>query len=157
MLTTQLSSSVRPMTMGGGVDLDLTAAVAGALFLLLLVVLNVVLFRPYLAIVAKREAMTDGASEAASGAQAQAASLRAEYAAGMESARAEAAALREGLRAEAKKEEESLLAAAREQAAATAVASRERIAAELAAGQAQVEAQARLLAAAIVSKTAPSA
>lgn len=141
----------------GSVDVDLTAAVSGVIFLGMLVFINAMLIQPYLKIVDQRENMTSGSSSSADEALARAAALESEYARKLETAQAESAALREKLRAEGKSAEESAIAAARAEAASLAAAAQARLAAQAKAAESQLEAQARMLASNIVTRTATEA
>ena len=145
------------LTMGGGIDVDATAIISGLIFLALMIVLQQILFKPYLRIVDQRESMTEGSGAEATAAEEQAASKDAEYTRGLESARVEAAKIRDELRAGGKTQEEAILATARTEATAFAARAKEALDAQAAAAAVQVEGQARLLAAAIVSRTAPEA
>jgi F-type H+-transporting ATPase subunit b len=158
MLTSSMTTPTTPLlTMGGGIDVDATALISGVIFVALMLVLHQILFKPYLAIIEKRESMTDGAGAEATAAEQQATARLAEYNAGIETARTDATRVRDELRAKGKADEEAILASARAEAAEFAARAREALEAQAASAGAQVEAQARLLASAIVNRTAPEA
>lgn len=145
------------LTMGGGIDIDATAIISGLIFLALMGLLQQILFKPYLRIVDQRESMTEGAGVEATAAEEQATLKDAEYTLGFEAARVEAVKIRDEIRAGGKTQEEVILATARTEAAAFAARAKEALDAQASAAAVQVEGQARLLAAAIVSRTAPEA
>jgi F-type H+-transporting ATPase subunit b len=158
MWTSSITTPANPLlTMGGGIDVDATAVISGLIFLALMIVLQQLLFKPYLRIVDQRESMTEGAGAEATAAEEQAASKDAEYTRGLEAARVEASKIREELRSGGKTQEETIIAAARTEAAAFAARAKQSLDAQATAAAVQVEGQAKLLAAAIVSRTAPEA
>lgn len=138
--------------MGAGVDLDLTLVPSIAIFLVLLFLLNQLLFKPYLEILEKRAAMTEGAMDKAEALQAEAAVLREKYDAALLSAREEARAKRETLREEAKAEEQSLLSAAREQAESFLSAERSKLDAEMNKAGTEIETRAQDLSGVIAQR-----
>lgn len=149
----ELQSSLPDLAvMGGEVDLDWSAAVSALIFLVLMVVLNKVLFQPYLEIVARRDAMTEGATGSALAMQAEARALETQYAQEAAAAQSEATVAREALRAAGKAEEAQILAAARQQAAGILSQSRTKLQGEIASAEGQLDAQAAMLATAIVSR-----
>jgi len=138
--------------MAGAVDLDASAFLSALIFLGLYFVLNELLFKPYLAIVEKRDAMTSGAEDDATSLTRSADEAAAEYEERRLEARAEAVTLRDRLRAEGKSKEEEIVNAARQRAAEIMAARRQEVSYQLAAAEVQLDIQARELSKAMASR-----
>jgi F-type H+-transporting ATPase subunit b len=121
-----LSSSVRvaltPLVASESlpvVDLDNTIFLQALLFLLLFLVLNVVLFKPWLEVKERRAKRIGGALEDAAELRERATASGAEYAARLASARDQAMTIRSDRRREAEGKETEIVGAARLEAAAS--------------------------------------
>jgi F-type H+-transporting ATPase subunit b len=114
------------------VDLDKSVFVQMALFGLLIVVLDPLLFRPLLRLFALREQRTDGARAEARAMQERAAELLANYESEVTRIKATATAERDALRRETAALEASMLAEARAAAEVVLAEGRKRIEADLA-------------------------
>lgn len=110
--------------MGGAVniDIDLSVLIQLGLFLVLMLILNKLVFQPYLRSESLREARTDTAREEAALIKARAEALSAEYRDAVSKARAEAAADRQALRNAGLSDKDTQVSAAREAAASTLAA-----------------------------------
>lgn len=140
-------------TMAGvTIDLDATAIVSAVIFLVLMVLLNTLLFQPYLRLVEKREQMTAGAQGSAGDQETQAKELEAKFRAELASARAESQSLRDGLRAEGKAEAERIIAEARAESQARRVEARDELDRALVAANAEIDARASELAKVIAAR-----
>lgn len=148
----ELQAALPPLQAAGAVDLDLTSVISGVLFVLLLVVLRGWLFKPYLEILDKREALTEGATDEAEALQAKAEALASDSARQLEAAHAEATAIRDSFRKDAKAREDELLAAARTDAAASLEKSRASLDAARARAEGDLEARAQSLSKDIVRR-----
>lgn len=140
---------LRTMSM---IDLDATAIISAGIFIGMLLLLNALLFQPYLRIVRERARLTTGAASSAEDTLAKATAVAAEYSEKMQAAREEASALRADLRGQGEAEELRIVSAAREQATSKLAARRAAIESELAKAESQVESRAAGLADAIVGK-----
>jgi F-type H+-transporting ATPase subunit b len=109
------------------VDIDGTVFVQFGLFLLLLIVLNKFVFRPYLALMKERDANIDGARTEAQQMNARAGTDLESYEDQVMNARKEAAVVRGQFREEGEKAAGDLLAEARNQSDAKITAAREKI------------------------------
>ena len=105
------------LLVGAVIDLDVTYFFQLALFLLLLVTLNWLMFRPMLGILEKRRTATDEREREAVRQEREAAELTSAYAREMGQATAAGMQVRNRLREEALREEAEQLGHAREQAA----------------------------------------
>jgi F-type H+-transporting ATPase subunit b len=148
----ELQAALPSLQTAGTVDLDMTSVISGALFVLLLIILRGWLFKPYLAILDKREALTEGAADEAEGLQARAAALSADADRQLDAAQAEAAAIRESFRRDAKAHEEQLVSAARSDAAKALEKSRATLGGVRARAEAELEANAQSLSQDIVRR-----
>jgi F-type H+-transporting ATPase subunit b len=101
------------------VDIDNTVFLQGLLFLFLLVVLNFVLFQPWLEIKDRRAKRIGGALEDAAELRERATATEADYAARLAKARDEAMTIRSERRREADEKEASIVGDARREAAAS--------------------------------------
>lgn len=138
----------------GGIDMDMSALIGAVLFLVVMALLNTLLFRPYLEIVAKRRALTEGALDDADDLAQRAKAAASEYESKLSAARDEAASIREALKAEGREQEQTLLTEARKAAEAELSASRTALEMEMAVAERQLEAQAAALSSAIVNRVA---
>ena len=109
------------------IDIDGTVFVQCGLFLLLLIVLNKLVFRPYLALLRERDENIDGARAAATEMNEKSASDLESYEDQVMKARKEAAAVRAEFREEGEKAANEVLAEARNQSEAKLTAAREKI------------------------------
>jgi F-type H+-transporting ATPase subunit b len=101
------------------VDIDNTVFLQGLLFLFLLVVLNFVLFQPWLEIKDRRAKRIGGALEDAAELRERATATEADYAARLAKARDEAMTIRSERRREADEKEAAIVGDARREAAAS--------------------------------------
>ena len=152
MINAELSVELGQLNGMSMVDVDGTAAVSGAIFIVVALVLNALLVQPYLRIVRERTALTTGAQGAADETVERAEEMMAEYQGKLAAARAEAGALRDGLRSEAKGDETRIVSAAREQAMATLTGKREVLERDVAAAASQLEERSGALSQAIVAR-----
>lgn len=134
------------------VDVDKTALVSGAIFIVVALLLNALLIQPYLRIVRERAALTTGAQDAADETAGRAASLLTEYQEKLAGARSEAGDIREGLRTDARADETRIVSAAREQAMAALATKRQTLEKEVSAAQAQLDERSTVLSQAIVAR-----
>lgn len=114
-----LHVSVTPMAGGVNIDIDLTLFIQLGLFLVLMLLLNKMIFQPFLKSIELREQKTGKAREDAAALQARAESLSEEYRETIQSARADAAGERQDLRLEGLSAKESQVSAARSEASET--------------------------------------
>jgi F-type H+-transporting ATPase subunit b len=124
------------------VDIDNTIFIQGALFLLLIFVLDPLLFKPWLAARDRRAQRIGGAHEEAALMREQAQEKSVEYEARLRRAKDEAMTLRSDRRKVAEAEEATLVAAARQEAAEALDATKARISSEI--DQARAELQGRV-------------
>jgi len=139
---------------GGGIDMDLSSIIGAVLFLAVMALLNTLLFKPYLEIVSKRRALTEGALDDAEDLAVRAEAAASEYETKLAEARAEATEIREALKAEGREQEQALLAEARKAAEAELASARSALEMEMAVAERQLEAQASALSTAIVNRVA---
>lgn len=104
------------LLVGAVIDLDVTYFFQLALFLLLLVVLNWLMFQPILAILGKRRTATDEREREAARQERESTELTSAYVKEMGQATAEGMQARNRLREEALREEAELLGKARDEA-----------------------------------------
>jgi F-type H+-transporting ATPase subunit b len=98
------------------ISLDISILYQVILFVLLWLVLNKILFQPYLQLLSEREQKTTGAQHDSSDLEHEAAALRAQYEEKIARARSTAAAERERILQIAREERESILGQARQDA-----------------------------------------
>jgi F-type H+-transporting ATPase subunit b len=122
------------------ISLDISILYQIIIFLVLWLILNKVLFQPYLALLEERERRTGGAQHDASELEHQGARLKSEYEERISQARGVGIAARDALIQEARQERERLLQGAREQAALKLESARREV-------QSQLERERGLLAA----------
>ena len=113
-----LQIKVTRMAGGVNIDIDLTVFIQLGLFVVLMVLLNKMVFQPFLKSIELREARTDKAREDAADIKLRAEALSTQYRDAIQTARTEAANHRETLRTGGLQQKDSQVAAAR--AAATA-------------------------------------
>ena len=116
MLTFQVST---PVLRAGLIDLDVTWLVQIGLFLLVYVVLAFGFFRPYAALLRRRDEATKGRREHATALLAEAQALEQKVEVRLAEARAEAVRIRHDLAEEGRTQRDRLVAAERERAQAT--------------------------------------
>lgn len=151
-MNAELSVELGQLSAMSMVDVDGTAAVSAAIFVVVALMLNALLVQPYLRIVRERAALTTGAQGDADDTVERAEGLLADYQSKLASARAEASEIREGLRTEAKEDENRIVSAAREQAMATLAGKREILERDVSAASAQLEERSTALSQAIVAR-----
>jgi F-type H+-transporting ATPase subunit b len=134
------------------VDVDMTALVSSAIFIVVSLLLNALLIQPYLRIVRERAAPTTGAQDAADETADKAAALLTEYKNKLTGARTDAGEIRDGLRSDGRADESRIVSAAREQAVAALATKRLKLEKEVAAAQAQLEERSTVLSQAIVAR-----
>ncbi|MBK6915968.1 MAG: ATP synthase F0 subunit B [Deltaproteobacteria bacterium] len=134
------------------VDIDGTLFVQGGIFLALVVILNPLLFKPWLATQARRAEAIDGAARKAVALEQEADALVKDYDAKLAAARDQAADLRGAAHREEEQAQAAKLATAREAASAEATAARERIARESEAARTELSGRVDELAQTIASK-----
>jgi F-type H+-transporting ATPase subunit b len=152
MITAELSVELGQLSAMSMVDVDGTAAVSGAVFIAVALVLNAILIQPYLRIVHERAALTTGAQDAADDTAARAEKLMSEYQSKLAEARADANVIRDSLRTDGKVDESRIVAAAREQAQAALASKREVIERDVSAAKAEVDERSNALSQAIVAR-----
>ena len=134
------------------IDLDGTVFVQFALFVIMLIVLSRVLFRPYLAMRDARHKGIEGAREEASAMQERARQTNADYDAKLTKARQRGAEERARLRGEGAIYERQVLGAARDESQKTIDAARGKINADAGAARDKLGAESSALAKQIVKK-----
>ena len=134
------------------IDIDLTAVVQFALFLLLYVIANRLLFQPYLQLRERRRAGIEGAREEAQRMSAQAEAKLAEYEKSLAAARDRAGEQGRKIRLEAATHEREVTEKARALAVKAIVEAQTRMRAETGAARAQLLPQAEVIAKSIASK-----
>lgn len=113
-----LQINVSRMAGGVNIDIDLTVLIQLGLFVVLMVLLNKMVFQPFLKSIELREARTDKAREDAADIKVRAEALSTEYRDAIQAARAEAANHRQTLRDGGAQHKDTQVAAARTAAAA---------------------------------------
>ena len=134
------------------VDVDGTAAVSGAVFIIVALMLNALLIQPYLRIVRERAALTTGAQDSADGTVRRAEELMADYEEKLSAARSEASTIRDSLRSEGQADETRIVSAAREQAMASLSGKREALERDVAAATSELDERSTALSQAIVAR-----
>jgi F-type H+-transporting ATPase subunit b len=127
------------------INLDLTFVVQIINFLILMMVLNVVLYRPIRRAIADRAATVDGARQHAESVDSEVQDKVAQYEARLKEAKGKAGEERNALRAEALAEEAAALDAARREADSALASIRETVAREAAEARTVLREQARVL------------
>lgn len=134
------------------IDIDLTAVVQFALFLITVYVSNKLLFQPYLQLRERRKAGIDGARAEAERMTAQADTKLADYEKSLATARDRAAEEGRKIRAEAAADEQRITEEARTTAQAALDAAQKKVRSETEAARAQLMPQAEALARAMSAK-----
>ncbi|TXD34983.1 ATP synthase F0 subunit B [Lujinxingia vulgaris] len=137
------------------IDIDGTLFVQMGAFLLVFVILNFVLIKPYLKTVEAREESVQGSSEEAGEMDAQAAVLTASYDEKLSKARREAQDVRESLRNQGLAEQDDILEEVREELGGKLAEERKVIEDRVVAARAEIDERARALAEAMVQKVLP--
>jgi F-type H+-transporting ATPase subunit b len=148
----ELSDQLPQMSALAMIDVDATSLISAAIFVVMLVLLNQLLFQPYLKLTRERSRLTTGAQASAEETFAEADAVLADYKQRLASARSEAATLRESLRRSGQEEESRIVTTARDRAAAALAAKREALTAQVAEAERQVDERAAALSSAIVQK-----
>lgn len=157
MTTMELAARLPEYSRSGMIDLDATMIVVLVGFLLLMVALKAMLFDPYLVIVEKRRAKTEGAAGAATDLGARTRELTARLQAELSSARDAAVSERDALRDAAKAEESKIVAEAKASAQSVIESRSQRVRSEVEAAEAALEAQASALASVMAQRIMPQA
>jgi F-type H+-transporting ATPase subunit b len=134
------------------ISLDISILYQVILFIFLLLVLNKILFQPYLALLDERERRTSGAQHDSADLEYEGARLRAQYEEKVAEARSIAAAERENILKIGREEREKILGQARQEAEQHLAQVRKEIAAALEIERRLAAAEAAAIAAAIASK-----
>lgn len=134
------------------ISIDLSFVVQVINFLLLLLILNVFLFKPIRKVLADREAELTGAREKAAAVDRDVAEKMAQYEARLREMKGKGFEEREALKKEAQAEESRLLDAARTEAGSTLSAIKQKVATEAADARKALQEQARSLSQEICEK-----
>ncbi len=134
------------------ISLDISILYQVILFVILWLILNKVLFQPYLKLLDERERKTTGAQHDSAELEHDGARLRAQYEEKIAQAQAVAAVERERILQAAREEREKILAKARQEAGQTLSLRRQEIATALEAERRLAPAEAATIAAEIASK-----
>ncbi|RAL20246.1 hypothetical protein DL240_17855 [Lujinxingia litoralis] len=139
------------------IDIDGTIFVQMGAFLLVFVILNFVLIKPYLKTLEAREDSVEGSTEEAGEMDAQAAVLRASYDDKLSAARRDAQDVRESLRNQGLAEQDDILEEVRAELHAKLDEERAQIDARVESARAEINDRAQALADAMVQKVLPQA
>lgn len=134
------------------ISLDISILYQVVLFILLWLILNKVLFQPYLRLLEERERRTSGAQHDSSDLEHEGTRLRAEYEEKVHAAQSAAYAEKERLLQSARAEREKILAEARQDATQTLERARREIASAVAAERSLAASEAGQIAAVMASK-----
>lgn len=134
------------------IEINWTIAVQFVNFVVLLLALNFILFRPIRAILAERKALVDGGHARARELKEQIEEKMARYQEQLQQAKLQGAQEKAQLRAQAAAQEATILGAARDAATARIHAIKERVAAEAAAAEAELKKQSVALAGQVATK-----
>jgi F-type H+-transporting ATPase subunit b len=134
------------------ISLDISILYQIVLFVVLWLILNKVLFQPYLHLLDERERRTTGAQHDSSDLEHEGARLRAQYEEKITAAQTAAYADKERVLQSARGEREKILGAARQEAAQTLDRARQEIAAAVAAEKSLAASEASAIGAEIASK-----
>lgn len=157
MTTTELAARLPEYSRSGMIDLDATMIVVLVGFILLMVALKAMLFDPYLAIVEKRRAKTEGAAGAATDLGSRTRELTERLQSELASARDAAVAERDALRDAAKAEETKILAEAKASAQTVIDGRSQQVRADVEAAETELETQAAALASVMAQRIMPQA
>lgn len=134
------------------ISLDISILYQVILFVILWLLLNKILFRPYLQLLYKREQRTTGAQHDSTDLEHEGARLRARYEEKIAQARSEAAAERERILLNAREEREKILGRARQEAEQALAVTRQEIGVALEVERRLAAAEAAAIAAEIAGK-----
>ena len=134
------------------ISLDISILYQVILFVILLLVLNKILFQPYLHLLYEREQKTTGAQHDSSELEQEAARLKAQYEENIAQAQSIAAVERERILQSAREQREKILGQARQEAEQTLAGRRREIATALVAERRLASTEAATIAADIASK-----
>jgi F-type H+-transporting ATPase subunit b len=134
------------------ISLDISILYQVILFVILFLILNKVLFQPYLHLLDERERRTTGAQHDSSDLEHEGARLRVQYEEKIAAAQSAAYADKERILQSARAEREKILGDARQEAAQILDSARQEIASAVAAEQSLAAAEAATIAAQIASK-----
>lgn len=152
MIHAPLTAALPTLQAASMVDLDASALISGGIFIVMMLLLNQLLFKPYLAITHERARLTTGAKDTADATFAQADELMIEYEKQLGAARSEASALRDDLRRNGESDEQRIVSSAREQASAQLAQKREALQKQIVDAEKQIDARAAELSQAIVGR-----
>jgi F-type H+-transporting ATPase subunit b len=134
------------------ISLDISVVYQIILFLVLWLILNKILFQPYLRLIEERERKTTGAQHDSAELEREGERLRAQYGEKIAQAQAAGYAAKEAIVRDAREQGEKVLAQAREEAAATLERNRREVALALENESQLAAAEATLVAGEMVSK-----
>jgi F-type H+-transporting ATPase subunit b len=134
------------------ISLDISVAYQVILFVVLLLILNKVLFQPYLQLLEERERKTTGAQHDSADLELEGAQLRAQYDEKIAQAQAAAYAAREAILQDGRQQRERILSQAREEATRTLESVRREVAAAIEREKRLAATEAVAVAAEMVSK-----
>jgi F-type H+-transporting ATPase subunit b len=134
------------------ISLDISVAYQVILFVVLLLILNKVLFQPYLQLLEERERKTTGAQHDSADLELEGAQLRAQYDEKIAQAQAAAYAAREAILQDGRQQRERILSQAREEATRTLESVRREVAAAMEREKRLAATEAVAVAAEMVSK-----
>jgi F-type H+-transporting ATPase subunit b len=137
---------------GQMISLDISVAYQVILFVVLLLILNKVLFQPYLQLFEERERKTTGAQHDSAELELEGAQLRAQYDEKIAQAQAAAYAAREAILQDGRQQRERILSQAREEATRTLESVRREVAAAIEREKRLAATEAVAVAAEMVSK-----
>jgi F-type H+-transporting ATPase subunit b len=134
------------------ISLDYSVVYQIVLFLVLLVILSKVLFRPYLGLLEEREHRTTGAQHDSTDLEHEGARLRAQYEEKIAQAQADGYAAKEAILQEARQQREKLLTQAREEAQSMLEAVRREVESQIQRERQLAAAEVRMIAQEMASK-----
>ena len=149
---------LQPITIiaAGSIDIDATLAIQMVLFLALFLILNPLLFQPFLRAMEERKKGLQGSKEDAEEFEIRAKNALAEYEKKMRDARREAQGIRDSLRTQGQGEQEDIIEEARQELSLKIENEREKIEAERKTALDDLKKRSDALADAIVSKILPA-
>ena len=109
------TSGILTLTMGGAMSADWSVAVVIVAFIILAILLNVLLFKPMMAVLEQREQRTQGVKEAVAALEEKSGTLEEDYKKRLQQARLKAVELRNSIRQEGEGASEEILTKAREE------------------------------------------
>lgn len=134
------------------IEINWTIGVQFINFVILLLALNFILFRPVRAILAERKALIDGGHARARELKEQIEEKMARYQEQLQQAKLQGAEEKNRLRTDAAKQEAAIIGSARDAATARIQAIKERVASEAAAAEVELKKQSTLLAGQVAAK-----